>query len=288
MIANYSNNAVRSIWQIYRGLIILGLFFPLNALAQTENSIVKDSLFNVSDEKIHFDMAFSIKSQNYFRGLLPSKAPTLATNAGLIWNNWIFAMYGGVGTDGVYQETDFTLIYYRPRFSAKLDYYYNFTQGITDIPTPTGLFDFDPSTTRGLLDFVLKAAIDKQKRWNVTSSVLIFGRDAKLEEQIIAGDTTLVRTDQRYSQYFELAYQWNKGPYKVEGIIGAAFSWADISGAHFYGSKPGLNNLGINLTRKFAINDNVEIPVKASALMNTLNETAYLLISINLIQLSKL
>lgn len=256
--------------------------------AQSDEDLLQDSLFDLSEQRLHFDMAFSIKSQNYFRGLLPSKAPTLATNAGVIWNNWILAMYGGVGTDGVYQETDFTLIYYRPRFSAKLDYYYNFTQGITDIPTPTGLFDFDPLTTRGLLDFVLKASIDREKHWNVTSSVLIYGRDAKLENRVIGGDTLLTRAGERYSQYLELSYQWSNGDYKFEGILGGAFSWADPSGSHFYGPRPGLNNVGLNVTRKFSITENLEIPVKVSALINPLSENAFLLISINLIQLSRL
>ena len=102
------------------------------------------------------------------------KAPTLATNAGVIWNNWVFSMYGGVGMDGVYQETDFILVYQKDWLNIRMEYYYNFTEGITDIPIPSGLFDFDKSTTRGLLDFIFDLSLDKNRQWELTSSTLIF------------------------------------------------------------------------------------------------------------------
>lgn len=55
------------------------------------------------------DMSFAFITQNYFRGLLNSESPSLSTQAGLIWGDWIFGMYGGVGFDGTYQETDFLM-----------------------------------------------------------------------------------------------------------------------------------------------------------------------------------
>lgn len=269
-------------------LFVIAFSLQSALFAQNENEIVEDSLFDISTSKVHFDMAFTFKTQNYFRGLLPSGAPTLATNAGVIWDNWIFAMYGGVGIDGVYQETDFILIYQRPRIEFRLEYYYNFTQGITDIPTPSGLFDFNRLTTRGLLDFIVNASIDKEKHWNVNSSTFLFGRDTDIEERGLPGDPILVRTDQRYSQYFELAYNWYNRRYKVEALVGGSFSWANPSGPMFYGDGPGINNIGVNLTRQFLINEKVKIPIKASAYLNPMAETTFLLLSVKLIQFSKI
>ena len=266
-------------------LVLILLSSPLMLNAQNSNEIIEDSLFDYSDRNVHFDLAFAFKTQNYFRGLLPSKAPTLATNAGVIWNNWVFSMYGGVGMDGVYQETDFILVYQKDWLNIRMEYYYNFTEGITDIPIPSGLFDFDKSTTRGLLDFIFDLSLDKNRQWELTSSTLIFGRDTKLEEQIVDGESVIIRTDQRYSQYFELGYNWKANRYKIEAFVGGSFSWEDPNCENFYGDKAGFNNVGIHIGRKFVINDKIKIPIKASSYINPLAETTYLILSVNLIQL---
>lgn len=197
-------------------------------------------------------------------------------------------MYGGVGFNGVYQETDFIIVYKKNRLNFHLEYYYNFTSGITDIPEPSGLFDFDTKTTRGLLDFIVNVTFDKKNHWNLTSSTFLFGRDTDFEQEIIGADTTMIRNDQRYSQYFGLTYTWYLNASKVEALVGGVFSWANPSGDNFYGSSPGINEIGIAYSKSILINDKVTLPVKASAYINPLNESTYLILTINLIQLSKL
>lgn len=268
--------------------ILLLVLSKSDIWAQNENNIVSDSLFEISNKNLHGDFAFAFKTQNYFRGILPSAAPTLATNIGIIWNDIILGMYGGVGVDGRYQETDFILIYKKSRFDINLEYYYNFTQGITDIPEPSGLFDFKKETTRGLLDCIVNVRLDKKEHWSLTSSTFLFGRDTDFGQDIIGNDTTTIRTTQRYSQYLELEYSWYRNNTKIQAHIGGSFSWANPSGPQFYGNRPGINNIGGSLTRKFIINDQIQIPVKASMYMNTIAETAYLILSINLIQLGRL
>lgn len=233
-------------------------------------------------------MSFAFKTQNVFRGILPSAAPTFSTQAGIIWKDWILGMYGGVGTDGVYRETDFILVYYKPRIDIHLEYYYNFTQGITDIPIPSGLFDFSKQTTRGLLDLIFHVQLDKKSKWNFTSSTFLFGRDTDIEEVIEDGETTTKRTNQRYSQYFEISYTWHWDKGKVQAHAGGSFSWANPSGAHFYGNRAGFNNIGISFSRKFIINDQIQIPVKASTYMNPLGQTSYLILTVNIVQLSRI
>ncbi|MEC3907299.1 hypothetical protein VOI54_09745 [Tamlana sp. 2201CG12-4] len=233
-------------------------------------------------------MSFAFKTQNVFRGLLPAKAPTLSTNAGVIWKDWIFGFYGGVDFEGRYQETDFLLIYRRPRINFHLEYYYNFTEGISDIPTPSGLFDFNKQTTRGLLDFIVNIKLDKEKRWTLSSSTIIFGRDTNLEERIVGNEIITVRTDQRYSQYLELKHAWLWDDNKVEAHFGGNFSWHDLSGSTFYGKSAGINNIGIAFTKKLEINDKVKVPVKASFYLNPQAEKSYLILTVNLIQLSKI
>ncbi|PCE62541.1 hypothetical protein [Sediminicola luteus] len=263
---------------------LLGLVANL-CLAQQEDTIVEDSLFDISQTTPRWDMSLTLKSQNYFRGLLPGKAPTLAANAGYLTGDWIFGMYGGVAFDASYQETDFIVIFHKARFDLRLDYYYNFTSGITDIPEPTGLFDFDKATTRGLLDFLVHIKLDNQNRWDLNTSTFLFGRDTDILT-IEAGDESYtVRTDQRYSQYIELKHNWYWNNNKLNLHLGGSFSWHDFNGPTFYGDKAGINNIGLSFTKQFKLNPGLKLPVKASMLMNPLGETAYLIISVNLIQL---
>jgi len=275
----------------FRALLVAVAICVTNSLySQNDNDIVEDSLFDVSKSKVHWDMAFSFKTQNYFRGLLPSGSPAFSTNAGVIWKSWILGMYGGVGLDGKYQETDFILIFKKPRFNLHLEYFYNFTQGISDIPDASGLFDFKRATTRGLLDFLVNIDFDKEGHWKLFSSTFLFGRDTDIKEVFEPGNSipSLERTDQRYTQYLELSYAWYNKKYKVKAHVGGAFSWHDPSGPQYYGDRPGFNNIGINITRKFKIHKDVKIPVKASMYMNTIAQKSYLILSINLIQLSEI
>ena len=70
--------------------------------------------------------------------------------------------------------------------------------------------------------------------------------------------------------------------------MGGSFSWADPSGAQFYGEKAGINDVGISYTKKLIINKKVQLPIKAAALLNPLSENMFLLITVNLIQINKL
>nr|WP_321452257.1 hypothetical protein [uncultured Carboxylicivirga sp.] len=279
----------RFIKQVGAILFCLAVFFP-SADAQHENKVVVDSLYTKEVSKVDWDMSLAFKSQNIFRGLLPSASPAMATQAGVIWKDWIFAMYGGVGLNGVYQETDFIVVYRQPRWNAHLEYYYNFTQGITDIPNPSGLFDFNKQTTRGLLDLIVNVQLDKKGHWNLKSSTLVFGRDNVIETigQDEDGNTITRRGDQRYTQYLALEYGWYWGDNKVKAHVGGSFSLTNPTGTQFYGAKPGFNDIGFAFTRKVKVNENTKLPVKVSAIMNPLAQKSYLQFSVDLIQISKL
>ncbi|MBS2211968.1 hypothetical protein KEM09_11165 [Carboxylicivirga mesophila] len=272
-------------------IIVFVLFmsgFVFMARAQHDNKVVADSLYNDKAAKADWDMSLAFKSQNVFRGLLPSASPAMATQAGVIWGDWIFGMYGGVGLNGVYQETDFILVYRQPRFNVHLEYYYNFTQGITDIPDPSGIFDFNKQTTRGLLDLIVNVQLDNAGHWHLKSSTLVFGRDNELEYIQAGNELISYRGAQRYTQYLALEYGWYWGDNKVKAHVGGAFSLHDPTGAHFYGAKPGFNDIGIAFTRKIKVGENARLPVKVAAVVNPLADRSYLTFSVDLIQLSKL
>ncbi|NLR90104.1 hypothetical protein [Flammeovirga agarivorans] len=266
-------------------LLIIGS--SINTFSQQKDINNINLLEDTKPSPLDWDMSLTLKSQNVFRGLLPSAAPAMASQLGVKYKNWVAAMYGGVGLDGVYQETDFIFGYYTPRFNVRFEYYYNFTQGITDIPIPSGIFDFNRQTTRGFLDFIISVQLDKKGRWNLTSSTLVFGRDTYIETIEQEGEEITRRGDQRYTQYLQLEYNWYWGKNKLKAHIGGSFSLTDPSGSQFYGSKAGLNDVGLAVIRKVQLNDNITLPLKIGMITNPLHQTSYLNVAIDIFQITK-
>ncbi|WP_075602989.1 hypothetical protein [Saccharicrinis aurantiacus] len=124
-------------------ILVCLLLWPNISKSQNNTTIVSDANNNVTQKKVDWDMSLTFKTKNVFRGLLPSPAPAFSMTGNVTWNNWLIGVYGGSGIDGYYQETDFIIGYHKPRYNIHLEYYYNYTVGITDIPNPSGIFDFN-------------------------------------------------------------------------------------------------------------------------------------------------
>ncbi|TNJ44299.1 hypothetical protein KFZ70_03180 [Tamlana fucoidanivorans] len=268
-------------------IILFAILIALSAqtIAQNEDRILEDEIIQVEEGKFTYDMSFAFKTMNVFRGLTPSKTPVLATQAGVKYGDFILGFYGGVNTNSAYQETDLILIYYRPKFNLRLDWYYNFTEGITNIPTASGFFDFNPETTRGLLDFM--ASFKLSNHFSLLSSTFLFGRDRPSLPEDDANDILLRRGEQRYTQYFNVTYSKKAGDYKIEAHIGYSFSWNDLSGPTFYSSKAGFNDIGVSLKRNLVDTDKITIPIKASMVVNPLSDNVYLVATIQLVDITR-
>ncbi|WP_075603567.1 hypothetical protein [Saccharicrinis aurantiacus] len=258
--------------------ILLGMlcFTAITHAQYSEETIPYPNLFN-------WDMTVTLKSQNIFQGLIPGKSPTIATQGGVSMDEWYLGMYSGASSSGDYHETDIVVGYHKPRYKVHLEYYYNYTQGISDVPNPGGIFNFDKQTTRGLLDLIINVQLDKKGHWNLTSSTLIFGRDNVLEQIEQDGEMVSWRGEQRYSQYLALEYAWYWGTSKVKAHMGGSFSLANPSKAHFYGAKPGFNDVGLTFTKNLKINEDFKMPVKVAAIVNPLANTSYLLLGVDIL-----
>ncbi len=268
------------------GIVII-LIYALPSFAQNENNLVEDSIIHVDTrEKLVWDVSFAFKTMNAFRGLLPSKAPVFSTQGGIKAGDFIVGFYGGASTNGGYTETDLILIYYRPKFKVRADWYYNFTEGITNIPTASGFFDFNPETTRGLLDFM--AEVSLSNKFELMSSTFLFGRDRPSLPEDDEDGIELRRGDQRYTQYFKLQYTTKINKAKLQAHAAYSFSWVDFSGPTFYGKNPGLSDLGVSITRNLFNTKVVSIPFKAMLSINPLSNNIYLAGTISIIELSKI
>ncbi|MCV9386281.1 hypothetical protein [Reichenbachiella ulvae] len=270
------------------GLIIL-LGLPITTIqAQNENDLIEDSIIHVnsSADGVIWDMSFSFKTMNVFRGLVPSRAPVFATQAGVKVKDFILGFYGGASTNGYYTETDLILMYYRPKFNIRADWYYNFTEGITNIPSPSGFFDLNPEVTRGLLDVIIKVNLPKKLEWE--SSTLLYGRDRPSLPEDDQNGIELRRGKQRYSQYFKISYVAKINETKLLPYIGYSYSWSDFSGPSFYGDRPGFNDIGVSISRKIFDTKTISIPFKATLSYNNLSNNIYLVGTLSLIELSKI
>lgn len=261
-------------------LLNITLFlFLFSTIGYSQDSVAK--MENISDHKV--DLSLDLKTMNVFRGLFPSAAPTLSTNIGFNWGNWRFGMYGGVGVDGRYRETDLNIKYSQNRYSVEFEYFYNYTYGITDIPDPGSIFDFNRQTMRGVFDLIVQVQLDRAGKWNLKSSTLVAGRDADIESITEGDEITTRRGRHRYSQYLELDYTWEWDEYKLKAHVGGAFSWVNPNGSHFYGNTPGFNNIGLTVSRNLKINNNISLPIKVSSYNNIISGQSYLVFSVNLL-----
>ena len=279
---------MKATWE-YR--LVIAVLFMLSLVqkgyGQNESTIVEDSLINLEPQQdFSWDMSFAFKTMNVFRGLVPSKAPALSTQAGVRYKDFIGGFYGGASFNGVYTETDLILIYYRPTFNIRADWYYNFTEGITNIPTPSGFFDFNPDVTRGLLD--LMATYNINKNWSLNSSTFLYGRDREVLPEDAENGVPLRRGDQRYTQYFKVQYSWYLEKSKFTAHVGGSFSWSDFGGPTFYGDRAGFNDIGVSFSRKLVDSPEITIPIKVATTLNTVTNNIYLVAVIQLVDISRL
>lgn len=110
MYKNVKNNTMNQKIII---ILMLILLWAGNTFAQNDNYLIDDSVLHVSTtEKLVWDVSFSFKTMNVFRGLLPSRAPAFSTLGGIKAGSFVLGFYGGASTNGGYTETDLILMYY--------------------------------------------------------------------------------------------------------------------------------------------------------------------------------
>ena len=283
-------------------LICVLLISTYSAFSQGEPStIMSDTLvFNPGQEdtKIILDGNLMFKTKVLYRGLVPSSGPAVAGNFGAMYKNIILYLYGASGFTskyptgtGHYQETDINLFYYKPKWDVGFNYYYNYSVGISTVPEPTGMFNFDPETARAVLDFIARVRFGQDNQWRVLSSTYLWGpRDSKGEQKIDdEGNSIPIHGDQRHSQYVEVLKSWHIGEHnKIKASIGGSWAWTSDDNSTFYGSKPGINNIELDFVRYFEVAKKLIIPVKASVVYNPLSDNMFVYFTIELIHNTKI
>ncbi|RLD26001.1 MAG: hypothetical protein DRI70_06255 [Bacteroidetes bacterium] len=284
-------------------ILIITNFLSYNSVfAQGEtNTIMSDTLvFNAgqSSDKIITDGNLMFKTKVLYRGLVPSSGPAVVGNFGLMYKHFVLYLYGASGFTskypaeiGHYQETDINLFYYRHKWDIGFNYYYNYTSGITTVHEPTGIFNFDPETARAVLDFIARIRLGQANQWQLLSSTYLWGpRDSKGDQKLDEdGNSIPIHGDQRHSQYVEILKSWHIDKnIKIKTAIGGSWAWTSDDNSTFYGSKPGINNIELDIVRYFEVAEEFLIPVKASAVYNPLSDNLFVYFTIELIHNTKI
>jgi len=101
---------------------------------------------------------------------------------------------------------------------------------------------------------------------------MVYGNDKKMEVSSTQ-DTTYTNN---YSAYFEAGYTFDIKGQALDAFIGFT------PDAGIYGTEAGIVNLGLSASKKIAITEKFELPVKASLITNPLTQNIYFVLGITL------
>jgi hypothetical protein len=195
----------------------------------------------------------SVKNMHLWRGYKVSTSTLSTINAGYQSKNDRFkaGFWNGSSFDGSYTEFDYYLSY---TFKSGLNLSIWDINNFSDFPN-ANIFDYNPATTSHFVDVSVSYPITPALSASVATIVL--GRDTFFDN----GDLR-----NAYSTYLELNYRiFTQDDITVTGYAGGAFS--PLNEAHFYGTQPGIVNLGLTAGTVVPIFSG-SFPISAQAMWN--------------------
>ncbi|MBE0674824.1 MAG: hypothetical protein IH591_09205 [Bacteroidales bacterium] len=237
-------------------LMCLGaLFFTTGMYAQESGT---------SDSKVSFDFGADLMSRYVWRGTQfggtsPSLQPGLSVGiAGLEIGAWGAYSLGGNNTD---QEFDLYLSYtfLNDLLSITVtDYFfpeegadYNYTQ-------------WNKDETGHLLEGTISFNGNENLPIRFMAAFNFYGNDAIT----LNGDGT--KKGIQYSNYFETGFTFNANNISCDAFLGGTLSSPDedLNETGFYGTGPGIVNLGFTASKEIEITDSYSLPITASVITN--------------------
>ena len=230
---------------------------------------------SAQESNVKLNIAADVMSRYVWRGLdfgaSPSIQPTLSLTAG----NFEIGSWGAISTLGTYSEIDLYAKYTFGGVSLGVtDYFFP----IDGIPAADGqkYFNWKNASTGHVVETFAQYKGGEKFPVSLLASVLVYGNDkdlSKIEIDAATSDTTFKNN---YSAYVELGYSFSVHGQPLD--VFAGFTPA----AGFYGSDAGVVNAGISTSKKIAITDKFELPVKASLITNPLTQNIYFVLGITL------
>lgn len=242
-------------------------------------------------EKPEFDFSTDLMSRYVWRGTQfggnsPSIQPGIAlTHKGFELGAWGSYSLGGINP---FQELDMYLSYtfLKEQFTVMVtDYYF---------PTEFGAYDyyeFNADSTGHIMEASLTFNGNDKIPFSLITAVNFWGADAaKINDDATSADFNK-KTGIQYSTYLELGYNREmKNDVTLDAFLGvnlnsplAADTTTGFMGeSGFYGSKAGLVNIGITLSKEIAITDKFSLPMSCSLITNPMDKKIYFVFGISL------
>lgn len=242
-----------------------------SANLNTEKTINEEIQEQLAPVTIHGQF----KSMHLWRGLAVTNSVVLDVDAGISTKNGILkgGVWGGYGTNGVYREFDYYVIF-SPLKNLSFavwdinNYSTNATWANTDF------FDYNADTTGRFIDASVSYTISDKVPLNLYWATVIHGRDRGISNE-----------KNLYSTYVQASYPVIDKKFATVSLLAAgAFALSPEKGAgdrNFYGPKSGFANLGF-IVSKTLILGRYELPVSATASWSPINDSGNIQIAVDL------
>ncbi len=231
------------------------------------------STLNVQSQEsaVKINVAADIVSRYVWRGLDYGASPNIQPTLSLTAGGFEAGGWGAISTLGAYSEVDLYAKYTINKFSLGVTDY--FFPG-DSVPATDGLkyYNWENATTGHLIETFLQFKGGEKLPLSLMASVMVYGNDKK-EEISSTHDTTFKNN---YSTYFEAGYTFYIKGQALDAFVGFT------PDAGIYGTEAGIVNVGISASKKIAITEKFELPVKASLISNPLSQNIYFVLGITL------
>ncbi|MBI9060076.1 MAG: hypothetical protein JEZ01_20080 [Labilibaculum sp.] len=235
-------------------------------------------------EKAALDFGADVMSRYVWRGTqFGGTSPSLQPSASLSYKGWELGAWGAysLGGNNAGQEFDLYLGYTfaKEQFSLTVTDYYFPTEG-----EDYNYFEFDNDLTGHVLEGTFSFNGNDKIPFGLMVAINFWGADA-----IALGDNPNAtdfnqKTGLQYSTYTELSYSRKMANnVTLNAFLGmnltkptkAKTSTGFNGESGYYGSKAGVVNLGLTLSKEVTINEKLSLPVSASVITNPVDEKIY-------------
>lgn len=221
--------------------------------------------------KVSIDASADIMSRYIWRGMnLGGSSPSIQPNLELATGNFALGAWGAysINPSVSHQEVDLYASYTiadRVTLSAT-DYFLP-----NEDTLPNRYFNFKKDETGHLIELSFKLTGTEKLPFSLLVATNIYGADARK-----------ANGDLRYSTYLELGYDFTVSGTECNAFLGFTPTKTGTGETGYYGTGPGVINLGITANREIRITDTFSLPVNASLITNPQAENIFLVFGISL------
>ncbi|WP_413532138.1 hypothetical protein [Empedobacter brevis] len=257
--------------KIRKTILISTLLLSTNSIFAQQQEPQNDSIpLSINDEFQQelspFYLHSQVKSMHLWRGIAVTNSLVLTVDAGVSTKDGKLkgGVWGGYGTNGVYREFDYYVIYSPVKnLTFALWDIYNYSTNATW--NNEDFFEYNADKTGHFLDLSVSYTISDKIPLNLYWSTVIHGRDRGVNNE-----------KNLYSSYVQASYPVVKSKaINLDLFVGGAFALSPEEGEkdrNFFAPKSGINNLGFVIGKTLDFG-RYKLPINATASWSPTNNS---------------